>query len=263
MTAPDRISASTAKDLQRCLRYVWYKRVAKQPTPVTEAQHLGSSVHALAEAHLMGAPHPTTYTSRDGQDRPLHSRAHAVYLPAVEVLDNLRTMPGIVVEQELTAQCGPLPYLGYVDAMHGATHDTPRIFDHKTRSKRKAPYIPTDDTIAEDIQMRGYAFAAFHHDPPAGVWLCHINYLTKPKTGQPYEVWTTAGYVAWADVLHTWSVVYLPAAVQLAYLHSVTDPEEVPHGAPRACWAYGSRCPYWDQCSAAGQPKYIPRIGNG
>lgn len=198
----------------------------------------GNEVHRQLEAYLLNGDMPDD--SPEGQI----AQAGLEHLPA----------PPYQVElslEHLPIEGTPAPFKGFIDVYIAG--DEPEVLDHKTTSNFK--YALTADQLAVDTQLIIYAAHALNNCDAGTIRLTHVCYLTKP----PYQSQHTSTVVTrahvdeqFADILKTVEEMVAASEQPASALEKNKD----------HCWAYGKRCPYFDECQRTVNNKGIRHMSD-
>jgi len=145
----------------------------------------------------------------------------------------------------------PVPFKGFIDLY--IEGDIPEVLDHKTTSNFK--YALTEEGLSTDIQLIIYAAHVLANCSAEEVKLTHVCYLTKT----PYIAQRTSTIVCRNDVTSRFNEIVETAQEMLtASMLPVTSMEK----DKGHCWAYGKRCPYYDECQRTTRNKGILNMGD-
>lgn len=220
------VSATSIKLFRSCPRR-WYERyVLDKREPSTRAMQVGSEVHRQLEEYLLhGTPPDETHEGRIAKSG-IH---HLCFSESYHVELSLEKLP---IENL------PVPFKGFIDVY---VHDDVMIevIDHKTTSNFK--YALTGEQLSTDVQMIIYAAHGLFNSTADAARLTHICYSTK----QPYQSQRTSTVVTRAHVEEQFREILETAHEMMRYselpVHAVEKNKNY-------CWAYGKRCPYFDEC---------------
>lgn len=220
------VSATSIKLFKSCPRR-WFERyVLDKKEPTSKAMLRGNEVHRQLEDYLLNGVMP------DDSTAGLIAQAGLEHLPprstAYEVELSLEHLP---------IEGTPAPFKGFIDLY--IKQATPEVLDHKTTSNFK--YALTADQLAEDTQLIIYAAHALTHSDADEIRLTHVCYLTKP----PYTSQRTSTVVSRDHVYKHFNEILTTVEQMVA---SSEYPATLMQKNKDYCWAYGKKCPYFDEC---------------
>ena len=234
------VSATSIKLFKSCPRR-WFERyVLDKREPSSKAMIRGNKVHEYLEEYLLSGQFP------DDTDEGLIAQAGLHHLPTLTGEYHVE-----ISLAELPIDDTPAPFKGFIDLY--VVGDTPEILDHKTTSNFK--YALTAEQLAEDTQLIIYAAHALNNCDAREIRLTHVCYLTKP----PYKSQRTSTLVSRAHVEERFSAILetVKAMVAACELPAATMLKNKDH-----CWAYGKRCPYFDDCQRTINHKGIKNMSD-
>lgn len=233
------VSASSIKLYKSCPRR-WYERyILDKKEPTSPAMLKGTRVHTALEDYLIKGiqPDPTTEAGRI-------ALAGLEHLP--EPKGNFKVELSL---EQIPLASTPVPFKGFIDLLTGG--DVPEVLDHKTTSNFK--YALTSEQLGEDTQLIIYAKHVLEHCDADSIRLTHVCYLTKT----PHKSQRTSIVVTRTQVNDRFNVI-LETVEQM--LRDSEQPANTIDKNKKHCWAYGKRCPYFDDCQRTIKSKEIKNM---
>lgn len=256
-----KISASQIKSFRACKRKWFLESVLRVRGDSTQAQLLGTAMHAILEYESS----PTEIPARLERAEEIATEAAPGIEP--ETVGTAAKCAGAVwskwwqnrldcatpkTEGEFAFPSGldgaDVEVVGIVDLFSSEADAGPtpvkiaRIYDYKTTSSEK--YIKTEEELADDVQLVTYARWALTVDDFALVVVGHVYVTTRhvqPRVSVR-EVCLTAD-----QVRSKWDALAETVRDMLA-TSTVAEPDDVePTGVPDACRAYGG-CAFRSWC---------------
>lgn len=172
-----------------CNRSWWLKYIAGEKTPPSDSMQLGTYLHELVEADLMGGslvpPPPDNDFSDPGEPEEegrvqtaLRKQAYGIYTHGAFMVDRIRSRVRNI-EASVDAILEGLPLVGYSDVV---LHDG--ILDWKTSSDISR-YAKTPAQLARNTQLLLYA--RFFHPVTPKLYLAHGYFQTKGRRAEIVE----------------------------------------------------------------------------
>lgn len=261
-----RISYSAFDTWQRCRRKWWYAYKERREQKPNKNAILGSQVHDQLEHY---GKHGEWKAPKEEHSQSVNvpqaiAKAALPYIPTAQPGEGFGEE--WLVEAEVKMQCGPLPFVGYVDLANVSDPLDIQVDDYKTTSSPEFRWSKTPETLRKNHQPAGYTYALVHTlgmDPPETVTWRHINICTKPSSYGPegptfYAMETVAEDVEWSEVVALWQEMEVAASEMVDYLEKYTGPEEVPANT-YACRDFGG-CPFAEFCPASPQNRDDPEL---
>lgn len=232
------VSASSIKLFKSCPRR-WYERyILDKKEPTSKAMARGTAVHKQLEDYLLTGAIP------DDSIEGKIAKSGLQHLPEPQG----RFKVELSLEQIPLAST-PVPFKGFIDLLSDG--DTPEVLDHKTTSNFK--YALTSEQLGEDTQLIIYAKHVLAHCDADSIRLTHVCYLTKA----PYKSQRTSVLVTRTQVDDRFEAI-------LETVNEMLVASELPVSAidknKSHCWAYGKRCPYFDDCQRTIKSKEIKNM---
>lgn len=223
-----RLSATTIREWRRCARRYFWRHVVGLETPASDQQKLGTEVHAVLEAHVLGRP---TYD--------FSPVAESIARPAYPILAKIpRTR--VEVEKAFAIEVGGVKVTGTIDLAYlGHDHRAYGV-DYKTTSDFK--WMPANDEISRDPQtiLYGKVIRDEVFKKPLGGF--RFIYLHKSKpAARELDVDLT-------DFERSWD--RLEVDIQAIASNADRDPGAWTPNT-NACGDYGG-CPFKSQCGRLG-----------
>jgi hypothetical protein len=236
---PFRPSATRIELFVQCPRRWAWGELYSEKSPATEAQEVGTAMHAQIEHYL-----------RDGRPFDLTLEVHGIRvgemaLAGLQHLPKPKT-PGMLVEQPFDSKLGGMPFQGTID-LTWATH--PEVVDHKTTAGMG--WAKTAEDLAVSIQPVTYAaeVMSWHGE----TW-CDLRwiYYSKPKPHRSMVV-PTRVHLSVIQPTIDFAAHALEAMHDIAERH--LDPLALPPNA-ESCNAFGKPCPYVSRCNLTADQKW-------
>lgn len=232
------VSASSIKLFKSCPRR-WYERyILDKKEPTSKAMARGTAVHKHLEDYLLQGLIP------DDSIEGKIAKAGLQHLP--EPQGKFKVELSL---EHIPLDSTPVPFKGFIDLLIGS--DIPEVLDHKTTSNFK--YALTSEQLGEDTQLIIYAKHVLAHCDADAIKLTHVCYLTKA----PYKSQYTTALVTRAQVDDRFEAI-------LETVNEMLTASELPVSAidknKSHCWAYGKRCPYFDDCQRTIKSKDVKNM---
>lgn len=232
MVIPLRLSYSQIKLFKQCPRKWYYRYVQKKEDVPNKYLHFGSAVHEAIEHAMQGGvftwqdalekyPLANTFSGQDFKN----ARENALQNYSIESIDK--------IEHKIFVQITPdITFVGYIDAI---TKDK-RLVDWKTGSFNTSKA----NEYGHQLQYYMYLYKRKYGKLPKGAELFFV------KQGVRWELSTIA------------NVDHIEAEIlQVANdMRAVITKNDAMRNQQK-CFAYGSRCPYFDVCH---QPNATMRV---
>tara|TARA_Y100000593_G_scaffold84493_1_gene160055 strand:+ start:17 stop:1606 length:1590 start_codon:yes stop_codon:yes gene_type:complete len=230
----------------RCEYNWWYTYgPMKRRSPGSDATWLGSVVHLALEEYMLGRgiPTPEKLSELMLEDRNLKDLSEkkrttlarkALKISSVD-LDKLPEPGTMEIEASLDVPCGPAVMTCRIDMMSDGY-----IGDHKTTSNLS--WAKSSVEVRHDVQLKTYAYAAFHKDPPKEVT---VELLYRTTRGMCHFM-AVSEKIPWQEIVENWEEMAQFAARIVAHKYD-SDPSALkPNQA--ACKDYGKACYQSELC---------------
>lgn len=240
---PRHWSPSQVKTFKRCERAWWFEKVAGLRSPGSPATKLGSRVHAVLEAHMLGDELPddpeAARIAKQGLKHLPPERPHAD--DPEDLFIEFRVSKSVL-------DVDGFGVLGYVDVLDWRGRpEKPLVLDHKTASS--FTYVLDERQLAVDVQMITYGEAALRLGEsvlghrPAEVELAHVVYITKGSGDRRTSIVLDEEQVAAA-----FKEIVEPSVREMRARATAKHPTEV-EPTWSACGDYGG-CAHRERCQA-------------
>lgn len=245
------LSYSSVALALECARKWRYRYVDKLVSPATSSLVVGSALHGTIQTLLLArhggeSPDPAEVFAEqwrkaaaqdvdwgdgadDARDEALRLTTHPSVLKVIEALEPFVDEAGPVVERrlELRVPGVPIPIIGYLDYLG----NDGILRDFKTATR---PWTPTQ--LEEQTQPLVYLAAANQMDLPHVPGAFEHVVFVKARTPQVQVLRSSRplGASLWlfSVIRGVWQAIAAGA-----------DPPN-----PKACFAWGRRCEFWDRC---------------
>lgn len=220
--SPSMINAFDSSTSFGCERRWWLKYVDGQKEPTTSNQALGTELHAIIEAHLLGT------------SQPVEGQAAGLFLHGVSMVERVKNYGVRAVEATVDAVLDGIPLIGYCDVVLDNG-----IYDWKTTSDFKK-YAKSPRELQTDTQMLLYA--RYFHPTREEVLLGHGYFQTKGRHVEAVETTITKK----ALDAHVENVI-IPLVRKMKVAAKAGSHKDLP-ASPEKC----RRCPFNQQCPTEG-----------
>lgn len=227
-------SPSQIETFRRCKSRWYFGSILRLPQPQSPEAEKGEAMHREIEKWELEGVEPTHPSCK-----------LAIALP--DLVDSIAN-EAILIEWNTTKCADPTTIAGVilngrVDRLDARDTDYPLVWDWKSKGKKLKGM--TKAALAKDPQLISYAKAALGILPQAkGVRLAHCYIGRDEET--PYAKPVITDPIDRADVDARFNEL-APTVEEMAALSQVSDPQSIPKNTDD-CWAFGSRCPFYDTC---------------